>query len=230
MIQTPSKTVETYKILVIEDHPVTLEGTLSILRQFYANATIQTADTLKRALQMIHQFVPDLVILDLQIPENVHALTKVDTGIQCLKRVMQQYPHLNLAVQSSFIDALSRIKPDIDNHRGGFTVIAKGRSTKDTFERFDCALKGYTHTRDIHSGQVGLEVKEEWLKTLDLACKEGLQDRAIAKKLNVSESMIRHYWTKIQDVLEIYPENEKELGRNLRVSTCIRARDSGLID
>lgn len=230
MIQMPTKTVNTCKILVIEDHPVTLEGTLSILNQFYANATIQTADTLKKALPMIYQFAPDLIILDLQIPENPHDLTKVDTGIQCLKQIMQRYPQLNIAVQSSFIDALSRIKPDIDNHQGGFTVIAKGRSTKDTFERFDCALKGYTHTRDIRGGQFGLEVKEEWLRTLNLACREGLQDKAIARKLNVSDSMIRHYWTKIYDVLEIYPEDEKENGRNLRISTCIRARESGLID
>ncbi|MEM6837075.1 MAG: DNA-binding response regulator, partial [Cyanobacteria bacterium P01_C01_bin.120] len=97
-------------------------------------------------------------------------------------------------------------------------------------ERFKAALQGYTHTRDIRSLKAGLELKPEWLETLDLACKEGYQDRAIAKHLHVSESMVRNYWSKIYDVLGIYPENAKEEGRNLRIVTCLKARDEGLIE
>ncbi|WP_346293321.1 response regulator transcription factor [Sphaerothrix gracilis] len=219
------------KVLVVEDHPVVLEGTLSILKQFYSDLETRAVDTEEKALKEIFQYRPDLIILDLQIPEKENDLTKLDTGVDLLKKIMKRYPEQNLAVQSSFVSALCRIKPDIDNHQGGFTVIDKGRcSTQEIFERFDCALKGYTHTKDIRGLQAGLEVKPEWLKILAFACEDGLQDRSIAQQINVSEGTIRHYWTKIYDVLGIYPEDVKGDGKNLRVLSCNLARSNGLID
>jgi DNA-binding NarL/FixJ family response regulator len=73
---------------------------------------------------------------------------------------------------------------------------------------------------------MGLEVKPEWLEVLKLAFDEGLQDNAIAERMYKSERLIRHYWTKIQDLLEVYPEK----GKNLRILTLKRAREAGLID
>jgi DNA-binding NarL/FixJ family response regulator len=61
---------------------------------------------------------------------------------------------------------------------------------------------------------------------LRLAFKEGLQDKAIAEEINVAERTVRHYWTKVQDALEVYPE----AGKNIRIQTEIRAREEGLID
>ncbi len=74
--------------------------------------------------------------------------------------------------------------------------------------------------------QAGLEVKPEWLTLLTLAFGEGLQDKAIAQRMRVSERTVRHYWTKVQDALEIYPEE----GKNIRIQTEMRSREEGLID
>ena len=74
--------------------------------------------------------------------------------------------------------------------------------------------------------RTGIEVKPEWLEVLKLAFKDGLQDKAIAEQMNVSERTVRHYWTKIQDVLEVYPDE----GKNVRIQTEIYARQVGLID
>ena len=49
---------------------------------------------------------------------------------------------------------------------------------------------------------------------------------AIALAMHKSERMIRHYWSKIQDALEIYPEE----GKNMRAQTQRKAREIGLID
>jgi DNA-binding NarL/FixJ family response regulator len=61
----------------------------------------------------------------------------------------------------------------------------------------------------------GLEVKPEWLEVLNLAFRDGLQDKAIAESMHVSERTVRHYWTKVQDALEVYPEETK-------ISACKR--------
>jgi hypothetical protein len=42
----------------------------------------------------------------------------------------------------------------------------------------------------------------------------------------ISERMVRHYWSKLQDALNIYPE----AGKNIRIQTEIKARSEGLID
>lgn len=217
-------------VFVVEDHPTTLAGIHSILQRFGDGISVETLTTLEAAKRAIQASQPSLIVLDLQLPEHGGDAASTETGIQFLKELMLSHPDLNIAVHSSYPDALIRILPDIDNHRGGFTVTSKDSSTEKAFERFNAALQGYTHTRDIRSLKAGLELKPEWLETLDLACKEGFQDRAIAKHLHVSESMVRNYWSKIYDVLGIYPEDEKEEGRNLRIITCIKAREEGLID
>ena len=74
--------------------------------------------------------------------------------------------------------------------------------------------------------RTGLELKEEWLTLLELAFVEGLQDKEIAKRMNVAERTVRHYWSKIQDALKVYPET----GKNIRIQTEIIARKEGLID
>ncbi|NEQ34390.1 MAG: response regulator transcription factor, partial [Leptolyngbya sp. SIO4C5] len=94
------------KVLVVEDHPVVLEGTLSILKQFYSDLETRAVDTEEKALKEIFQYRPDLIILDFQIPEKENDLTKLDTGVDLLKKIMKRYPEQNLAVQSSFVSAL----------------------------------------------------------------------------------------------------------------------------
>jgi DNA-binding NarL/FixJ family response regulator len=217
-------------IFVVEDHPTTLAGIHGILKRFGDKIVVENLSTLTAAREAISHLKPNLLVLDLQLPESAGENASTETGIQFLKELMQSIPDLNIAVHTSYPDALVRIIPDIDNHQGGFTVTSKDSSTEKAFERFNAALQGYTHTRDIRSLKAGLELKPEWLETLDLACKAGYQDRAIAKHLHVSESMVRNYWSKIYDVLGIYPEDEKEEGRNLRIVTCIKAREEGLVD
>jgi DNA-binding NarL/FixJ family response regulator len=214
------------KIFVIDDHELVLGGTLEVLRRQYPNAEILTAQTAESAEKQVQTIQPDLVVMDLSIPEKPGVTARTDTGIQLLRTLMKNYPTLNLVVQSTHAKCLVRIKPDIDAHRGGFTVADKSLSSKEMLTRVDWAQQGLTHTKDIKGMQTGLEVKPEWLTVLTLAFQEGLQDKTIAGRMCVSERMVRHYWTKVQDALNVYPDN----GKNIRIQTEMRAREEGLID
>jgi DNA-binding NarL/FixJ family response regulator len=214
------------KILVIDDHELVLGGTLNVLRQQYPKAEILTAKTAESAENQLERFQLDIVVMDLSIPEKPGVTARTDTGIQLLKTMMKKYPNLNLVVQSTYLKSLVRIKPDIDTYKGGFTVADKSLSSKEMLNRVEWALQGFTHTKDIRAMQTGLEVKPEWLMVLTLAFEQGLQDKAIAERINVAERTVRHYWTKIQDALDVYPE----VGKNIRIQTEMRAREEGLID
>ncbi len=213
-------------ILVIDDHESVLGGTIDVLRKQYPDAEFITALTLKNALNQLASSQPDLVVMDLSIPDSLGVTARPNTGLQLLKNLMKDYPNLNIVVQSAHVRTLVRVRPDIDTHKGGFTVADKSLTSKEMLTRVDWALQGLTHTKDIKGIHSGLEVRPEWLQVLTLAFQEGLQDKAIADRMCVSERMVRHYWSKLQDALVVYPEE----GKNIRIQTQMRAREEGLID
>jgi Response regulator containing a CheY-like receiver domain and an HTH DNA-binding domain len=53
--------------------------------------------------------------------------------------------------------------------------------------------------------------KSEWIEVLNLAFSEGLEDKVIAPRMQVAPRTVRHYWTKVQDVLGVYLEDGKSL-------------------
>ena len=214
------------KLVVIDDHELILDGTLNVLRQQYPEAEIFTAQTAQEAIEQVENTKPDLVVMDLSIPEKLGDSAKADTGIQMLRTLLKNNPTLNLLVQTTYIKALVRIRPDIDSHKGGFAVADKSLSRQEMLNRVTWVLQGLSHTKDIKATETGLEIKPEWLTVMSLAFEEGLQDKVIAGRMYVSERMVRHYWTKIQDVLGVYPED----GQNIRIQTEIKAREVGLID
>ncbi|MBE9100109.1 response regulator transcription factor [Vacuolonema iberomarrocanum] len=210
--------------LIIDDHELVLGATRSALEQAYPEANLVTAQSLQDAMRCVELYQPSLAVVDLSIPDKTGDAAQINVGIQLLKHLMQQHPILNIVVQSAHVKTLVRLKPLINEHEGGFTIADKSLPMKEMLTKVDWALQGLIYTpRDMRNG---LEVKPEWLDVLLLAFQEGLQDKAIAERMNVSERTVRHYWTKIQDVLEVYPDE----GKNVRIQTEIYARQAGLID
>ncbi|MGF1534958.1 MAG: DNA-binding response regulator [Elainellaceae cyanobacterium] len=210
--------------VVVDDHESVLGGTVAALEKEYPEAKIVTASTAQQARDQVAGAHPNIVVMDLSIPETAKDTAQTDTGIQLLRTLMEENASLNIVVQSAHVKSLVRLKPMIDTHEGGFTIVDKGLSLKEMLIKVDWALQGLIYTpRDMRSG---LEVKPEWLDVLILAFQQGLQDKAIAEQMNVSERSVRHYWTKVQDALDVYPE----AGKNIRIQTQIRAREEGLID
>ena len=210
-------------ILVIDDHYLIRGGTVEMIRENQPQAETLTEETAQGALSTIENTQLDVVIVDLSLPDKAGMTAHIDTGLNLLKTLMEKYPTLNIMVQSSYIKALIRLKHEIDNHQGGLTLADKSLSSSEMLTRLQWCIQGITHTKELKND---LEIKPEWLEVLQLAFEEGLQDKAIAQNMYKSERMIRHYWTKIQDVLEVYPEQ----GKNIRALTQIRAREAGLID
>lgn len=210
-------------VLIVDDHPLLLNGTVQLVRDHFPSAQISTASTAQETLTRLESQAHDLVIVDLSIPNIAGTSAHIDHGLNLLTVLLRQYPELNVMVQSSHIKSLVRILVEIEDHQGGFTLADKTIATTEFLRRMEWAIAGLTHTKDL---QTNLTFKPEWFETLELAFKEGLQDKAIAQKMHKSERNIRHYWSKIQNALDIYPEE----GKNLRTMTFIRARELGLLD
>jgi len=212
------------RILVVDDQEAILGGTVGPLKQQYPDAEILTAQNGNGALERVNRGNLDLLIMDLSIPQEPGGTASTDVGVSTLRQVMEKNKTLNIVVHSVDPMPLVRVRPAIDSHEGGFTVVAKAMSLTEFLTRVDWALQGLNHTpREIRTG---IEVRQEWLDVLHLAFNEALTDKAIADRMNVSERTVRNYWSKMQDALEVYPES----GKNIRVQTGKRAREEGLID
>ena len=70
------------------------------------------------------------------------------------------------------------------------------------------------------------EFDPQWRELLRLRFEYGYNDRAIARKLGVSDRTIRNYWVRIQEALEINYDPDKDI----RVQIELKAREIGLID
>ncbi|WP_299485870.1 response regulator transcription factor [Acaryochloris sp. IP29b_bin.137] len=212
------------RFLVIDDHDMTLRGTQSALQQQYPDADILVFKSAEQAYEVVQQNLLDLVVLDLSIPHKLGDPSRADTGLQLLRDLMEQYPMMNIVVLSCFTQKLVRLKPTIIAHEGGFTIVDKSVPTEKLLLKIDWALQGLMCTPK--EMRTGIEIKPEWLAVLQLAFQEGLQDQAIAQRLNISLRTVRNYWTKVQDALGVYPEADK----SIRIQTEIQARSMGLID
>ena len=211
-------------IIIVDDHEAILAGTKSILQNQYPKTSFFTAQNAQAAREIIDSAQPELAVMDLSIPPQSQEAAQTEVGLQLLRGLMTDYPLLNFVVQSAHVRSLIRLKPAIELHQGGFTISDKSAPLQDMLTRVDWALKGLVYTpREMRTN---LEIKPEWLEVLQLAFQDGLQDKAIASQMNVSERTVRNYWNRVQDALEVYPDE----GKNIRIQTEIRARQEGLVD
>ncbi len=152
--------VPSAKILLVDDHPTTLGGTMFILQQHYQKnereIKISVATTAEEIFSSLDKSESDLVILDLSIPERAEETARTETGISALKQIMVQYPSQNISILSTYTNCLIRVRPEIDIHQGGFTVIDKTQSTRNLLTRVDAALNGFSDTREIKGFQPGV--------------------------------------------------------------------------
>ncbi len=100
------------EILIVDDHRLLLNGTISLVSDRFPSAQIRSCQTVQDALTEVRKHLPDLAIVDLSLPETSGTAANVEQGLGLLKCLMQDYPQLNLMVQSSNVNLDSDRSPD----------------------------------------------------------------------------------------------------------------------
>ena len=221
-------------LLVDEGNDIFLSETIENLNSQYSDAKVLISQTADVALHQIQLFEPDLVIMDLMISKKPQFRAKISTGMQLLIYIMNNHPETNIFVCSEYIESLERIHSKIQNYQKGVVAARKGFSDTEMMQLVNFSLQGLTHIKEIHKNihknKFKSQLKPEWQRLLNLAFREGLQDKVIAQNICVSERMVRNYWNGVQEVLGIDSTKLKRQGKNIRIVTLNRAREVGLID
>jgi DNA-binding NarL/FixJ family response regulator len=212
------------RFLVIDDHEAILEGTLPALQAKYPAISIMTARDRLQAEQLIEFYSPELVTIDLSIPPKPNTPASPDVGLALVKKLLESSFAPNILVLSTDIKPLVRLKSTIDAYEGGFAAMDKSAPIQEMLRAIELALRGSIYLPPQLRSRP--EFNRRWLLLLQLKFQEGLTDKAIAKRMKVSDRTIRNYWIRIQDTLEIFDDPDKDV----RVQIEIEARKIGLIN
>jgi DNA-binding NarL/FixJ family response regulator len=209
--------------LVIDDHEAILEGTVPALKRSYPDADILTAQDVQTFQLLLNSYNPTLIVLDLSLPEKPNSLATSDVGIRLLKALLESKNAPNILVLSTNIKPLIQLKPIINAYEGGFAAMDKSLPVKEMLRLVDFALRGSIYLPPELRARP--EFDRRWLEVLTLKYQEGLTDKAIAERMQVSDRTVRNYWIRLQDALGVYDEPDKDL----RIQIELAARKVGLL-
>ena len=82
------------KVLVVDDHPMVLEGMRSMLAQISFVEISGTVSNAFDAIEMIKINLPDIVITDINMPEV--------SGIDLTVKIRKEFPAVRVVAMSSF--------------------------------------------------------------------------------------------------------------------------------
>jgi DNA-binding NarL/FixJ family response regulator len=202
------------KVLLADDHPLILQGIRRALEDAGDIEIVAEARSGSQVLPLIGQTDPDLVMLDIQMPE-------LD-GLGCLDRIRARYPKVKVVMLSAHTD---RKHIELALKRGASAYIAKTVNPLDLASALRQAFEGTVFTTFVPAGAdegnpgaaAGLTERELAMLT---ALTWGLSNQAIGKKYWVTEQTVKFHLGNIY----------RKLGVANRTEAARFAHENGLAD
>ena len=167
-------------ILIVEDHPVVVEGLQKLLRDKGIAPECLVAHTVKECLHILKSYTPDLILLDYNLPDG--------NGIELCKTILKKEPSIRILAISSYKEQ-SLVKRMIDS--GAMGYVLKNASEDEIMEALMTVLSGKNYMNEetqnildgINNNSSVLTRREiEVLKYIS----EGFTNPEIADKLFIS--------------------------------------------
>lgn len=105
--------MEKISILIVDDHPMVLEGLKALLSNFNHMTVIGTASNAFEAMDMLKANPVDVVIADINLPEV--------SGIELTAKIKKEFPAIKVLAMSTFKER-SYISQMIKNGASGYLV------------------------------------------------------------------------------------------------------------
>jgi two-component system, NarL family, nitrate/nitrite response regulator NarL len=175
-------TKDKISVLVVDDHPMVLEGMRSMLSQFGFVTLAGTAASAAEAIDLIKQEQPDIVLTDINMPEI--------SGIELAQKIKAEFPAVRVIAMSTFKER-SYISQMIQHGAAGYLL--KSASREEIEEALLSVYEGQLYM-SINLNMEKSELKEmKNIPVLTSREKEVLQliadgstNPQIAEKLHIS--------------------------------------------
>lgn len=200
------------RIVILDDHELVRKGLRALLDQESDLRVVGEADTCAKALAITRRFHPQLVLLDMKLPDI--------SGLDACRQLLSEMPQLRVLVLTSYAEEatvaaairggahgylLKDVKPDELTH--AIRIVAGGRGyldsriTQQTFRwiQTSASSDGRAH------GPIQLSPQERLIMPL-LA--QGRTNKEIATELGLSDKTIKNYLANIYDKLGVSRRTE----------------------
>jgi DNA-binding NarL/FixJ family response regulator len=174
-------------MVVADDHPVVREGLRAVLDSEPDVEVVGEASNGSEALSLVGSLHPDLVLMDLQMPEM--------DGVAAIRRIRRRYDDVNVLVLTTY-DTDSDITRAVEAGATGYLL--KDASRDELMRAIHLAARG----ESVLSPQVASRVlgkmrapTEEALSTREievlLEVGDGLSNKEVGRALHISEATVK---------------------------------------
>ncbi|MCL4487606.1 MAG: response regulator transcription factor [Chloroflexi bacterium] len=210
------------RLVVVDDHPVVRHGLVAMLRYERDMQVVGEAENGVEAVQRVLELLPDVVLLDLNLPKM--------SGIDVMRQVRAQQPQIRFLVLTTY-DTDEYITPALEAGAQGYLL---KDATPDELMRAvrslaagGAALEEGVAARVLESiaEPGGDELSARELQVLRLLV-AGASNKAIAAQLNLSENTIKTHLSHIFGKLHVQNRAEAvAVGLQRGLVPLDRARD-----
>lgn len=216
------------RIAVVDDHPMLREGVMHTLGAHADMDIVAEGATAADAIRIAEEWLPDVMLLDVSLPGG---------GVEAVRAIASSCPVVKIAMLtvaqdeetvSSALGAGARgyilkgisgqeLSDAVRNIHSGEDYVSPGLAARLLAEMGSKSIFRQREGQDVFSA---LSPREESILVL---VADGLSNRQVGEKLNLSEKTIKHYMTNILQKLRVKNRVEAALlAQKHRVSSSDR--------
>ncbi len=178
------------RVLIVDDHPVVREGLASLIEGRPDMEVIGDAETGEEAIAMFDSLHPDVVLLDLKLPD-------LD-GIQVIETIRKNHGNARILVLTTYVG-------DIQARRalkaGAAGYLLKASLRRDLRDAIRLVHEGGTKIQSEVAAELALHMADEQLTPRELdvlrLVSRGCSNKLVADRLSIREDTVKAHVTSL---------------------------------
>jgi two-component system response regulator DevR len=203
---TETAPVRRLRLLVVDDHEVVRQGLVALLDRREGFEVVAEAGTVAEAIAMAHRFEPDIVIMDVRLPDG--------SGVEACREIRADLPATRVVILTSYPDEEAVLSAIVAGASGYLLKQVRGRDLVAALEAvgrgeslLDPAVteKVLERVRRIATGTYTDELSQltsQEQKILMLVA-EGKTNKEIASDVFLSDKTVKNYVSSILSKLNL---------------------------
>jgi DNA-binding NarL/FixJ family response regulator len=194
------------RLLVVDDHEVVRQGLVSLLERREHFQVVAEAGTAAEAVEMTRKFEPDLVVMDVRLPDG--------SGIEACREIRAEFPGTRVVILTSYPDEEAVLSAIIAGASGYLLKQIRGRDLISALESvgrgeslLDPAVteKVLDRVRRIATGTYTDELAQltQQEQKILLLVAEGKTNKEIASEVFLSDKTVKNYVSSILSKLNL---------------------------
>jgi DNA-binding NarL/FixJ family response regulator len=189
------------RIVCVDDHPIVREGLASIFALQPDMELAGTAESGARALEVFRDVRPDVVLVDLRLPDM--------SGHELTRKLLALEPKVRIIILTSF-------EGDADIERalaaGAYGYVVKGIVREELLSAIRAVHAGKRHLPGTLAGKLAAHLASEKLTPREMQVlekmAEGKRNKEIGALLNIAEDTVKMHVKNILEKLEVNDRTE----------------------